>query len=93
MIPRRLGSTGTHTLLAHAHARHTIDEAITYGLPVDITRGAVMQYSDKLFSNEPMQEAFILQYGKSFVHEGRIIHITTFDDRTTLDDYEGLRSY
>ena len=68
-----------------------IDEAITYGLPVDITYEAIAQYSDKLFSNERMQRAFILQYGKSFVHEGQIIHITTFDDRVTLRDYESLR--
>lgn len=69
-----------------------IDEAITYGLPVDITYEAIAQYSDKLFSNERMQRAFILQYGKSFVHEGKIIHITTFDDRTTVRDYESLRN-
>lgn len=70
-----------------------IDEAITYGLPVDITQGAIQQYSDKLFSNERMQRAFILQYGKSFTHEGKIIHITTFDDRETWRDYESLRNY
>ena len=68
-----------------------IDEAITYGLPVDITYGAIKQYSDKLLSNERMQKAFIQQYGKSFTHNGRIIHITTFDDRVTLREYESLR--
>ncbi len=68
-----------------------IDEAITYGLPVDITIEAVQQYSDKLFSNERMQRAFIQQYGKSFTYEGRVIHITTFNDRETLRDYESIR--
>lgn len=68
-----------------------IDEAITYGLPVDITFEAIEQYSDKLFSNERMQRAFIQQYGKSFTYEGRIIHITTFNDRETLRDYESIR--
>ncbi|MEL6134278.1 MAG: DUF6569 family protein, partial [Bacteroidota bacterium] len=70
-----------------------IDEAITYGLPVDITRGALVQYSDKLFSNERMQRSFIQQYGKSFTHNGQIIHITTFNDRVALNQYESLRSY
>lgn len=70
-----------------------IDEAITYGFPVDITQGAVRQYCDKLFSNERMQAAFIRQYGKSFTYEGRILHITTFNDRETLLEYESLRNY
>ena len=70
-----------------------IDEAITYGLPVDITFGALKQYSDKLLSNERMQEAFIRQYGKSFTHNGKIIHITTFNDRVTVGEYESLRNY
>lgn len=70
-----------------------IDEAITYGLPVDITFGALEQYSDKLFSNERMQRAFILQYGKSFTYDGEVVHITTFDDRETWRDYESLRKY
>jgi len=68
-----------------------VDEAITYGLSVDITDAAIMQYSDKLFSNERMQASFIRQYGKSFTHNGRIIHITTFDDRITLGEYKSLR--
>ena len=68
-----------------------IDEAITYGLPVDMTTEAIRQYSDKLFSNERMQRAFIQQYGKAFTYEGRIIHITTFNDRETLRNYDALR--
>jgi len=70
-----------------------IDEGITYGLPVDITDGAIRQYANKLLSNTRMQQAFIEQYGKAFTVEGRIVHITTFNDRVTLSDYEGLRSY
>ena len=70
-----------------------IDEGITYGLPVDITDGAIQQYANKLLSNTRMQQAFIEQYGKAFTVEGRIVHITTFNDRVTLSDYEGLRSY
>ncbi|MDX2284506.1 MAG: DUF6569 family protein [Bacteroidia bacterium] len=69
-----------------------IDEAITYGLPVDMTTEAIRQYSDKLFSNERMQKAFIQQYGKAFTYEGRIIHITTFNDRETLRDYDAIRN-
>jgi len=67
-----------------------IDEAITYGLPVDITDNAIKQYADKLFSNERMQQAFIQQYGKVFMQDGNIIHITTFNDRETLQDFEAL---
>ncbi|MEO1436195.1 MAG: DUF6569 family protein [Bacteroidota bacterium] len=69
-----------------------VDEAITYGLPVDITLSAAKQYADKLLSNERMQQAFIQQYGKMFIHDGKIIHITTFNDRETLRDFEGLRN-
>ena len=65
-----------------------IDEALTYGLPVDITDGAVKQYADKLLSNGRMQRAFIQQYGKAFVQDGNIIHITTFNDRETIQDLE-----
>ena len=68
-----------------------IDEAITYGLPVSIDFGALQQYSDNLFSNERMQRAFIQQYGKAFTYQGEVIHITTFNDRESLRDYESLR--
>ncbi|MEM6265806.1 MAG: DUF6569 family protein [Bacteroidota bacterium] len=70
-----------------------IDEAITFGLPVDITYGAIKQYCDKLLSNERMQRSFIQQYGKSFTYDGRIVHITTFNDRVTIGEYEALRRY
>ncbi|MCI4671820.1 MAG: hypothetical protein MRZ79_27000 [Bacteroidia bacterium] len=65
-----------------------IDEALTYGLPVDITDGAIQQYADKLLRNERMQKAFIQQYGKIFTQDGKIIHITTFDDRVSLPELE-----
>ncbi|MEO0896864.1 MAG: DUF6569 family protein [Bacteroidota bacterium] len=68
-----------------------VDEAITYGLPVDITDGAIKRYADKLLSNERMQQAFIKQYGKAFMMDGKLIHITTFDDRITVDELEAFK--
>lgn len=67
-----------------------IDEAVTYGLPVDITDAAIKQYADKVFRNQRMQDAFIQQYGKVFTQDGEIIHITTFDDRITVDKLEAF---
>jgi hypothetical protein len=58
-----------------------IDEAITFGLPVSISPQALQRYCDNLLSNERMQQAFIQQYGKVFTEDGKIIHITTFDER------------
>lgn len=58
-----------------------LDEAITFGLPVTITPQALQRYSDNLLSNEKMQQAFIQQYGKVTRQDGKIIHITTFDER------------
>ncbi|MFK7972960.1 MAG: DUF6569 family protein [Bacteroidia bacterium] len=57
-----------------------IDEAITFGLPVSISPKALYRYSDNLLTNERMQQAFIQQYGKVFTQDGKIIHITTFDE-------------
>ena len=67
-----------------------IDEAITYGMQVDITDAAIKLYADKLLRNERMQRAFIQQYGKAFTLNGNLIHITTFNDRETLEDYDAF---
>lgn len=67
-----------------------VDEAITYGLPVNIAGSSIKQYADNLLSNERMQQAFIRQYGKAFMHNGRLIHITTFNDRETLQNFEAF---
>jgi hypothetical protein len=59
-----------------------IDEAITFGLPVNISPEALQRYLDSLLSNERMQQAFVQQYGKVFTDDnGHIIHLTTFDEQ------------
>ena len=55
-----------------------IQEAIVFGGPVTVTDVKVKTYMDKLLTDEVSQEEFIKEYGKAFRHNGRIIHITTY---------------
>lgn len=58
-----------------------IDEAVSFGLPLTITDQQVRTYMDNLLSNEATQRRFIQRFGKVFEENGRIIHITTYDNR------------
>ncbi len=55
-----------------------IQEAIVHGMPVNITDDKVKSYMDKLLKDEKSQEDFIKEYGKAYRHNGKIIHITTY---------------
>ena len=55
-----------------------IHEAIVFGASVNITDAKVKSYLDKLLTDEVSQEAFIKEYGKAYRHNGKIIHITTY---------------
>lgn len=58
-----------------------IDEAVSFGINITITNQQVRTYMDNLLSNEATQRRFIQRYGKVFEEEGRVIHITTYDNR------------
>jgi hypothetical protein len=58
-----------------------IDEAISFGLPLTITDQQVRNYMDNLLSNEVAQRRFIQRYGKVFEENGRVVHLTTYDNR------------
>jgi len=58
-----------------------IDEAISFGLPITIGEQQIRTYMDNLLSNEVTQRRFIERYGKVFEEGGRIIHITTYENR------------
>jgi hypothetical protein len=58
-----------------------IDEAISFGRPINIQQAEIKQYADQLLSNEMSQKRFIDRNGKVFEEEGRIIHISTYENR------------
>lgn len=58
-----------------------IDEAISFGLPVSISQQTIVNYMDNLLLNEVNQKRFIKQYGKVFEENGKVIHITTYENR------------
>jgi len=55
-----------------------IHEAIVMGAPINIQETKVTTYMDKLLRDEASQEEFIKEYGKAYRHNGKIIHITTY---------------
>ncbi|MCU0376083.1 MAG: hypothetical protein MUF24_12320 [Chitinophagaceae bacterium] len=58
-----------------------IDEAISFGQPISIQQQQIRNYCDQLLSNEISQKRFIDRNGKAFEEEGRVIHITTYENR------------
>lgn len=58
-----------------------IDEAISFGRPISIAQAQVRNYCDALLSNEVSQRRFVNRTGKVFEENGRIIHITTYENR------------
>ncbi len=58
-----------------------IDEAISFGRPLTIQRATIRSYCDKMLSNEITQKRYIDRNGKVCEEEGRIIHITTYENR------------
>lgn len=55
-----------------------IDEALTFGMPINMTDEAVKRYMDNLLTNSVMQDRFVRQNGKMFKQGEQIIHITTY---------------
>jgi len=58
-----------------------IDEAISFGQPIAIQPSQIKSYMDDLLGNEISQRRFIARYGKVFEENGRIIHISTYENR------------
>jgi hypothetical protein len=58
-----------------------VDEAISFGQPITIQQAQIRSYCDQLLSNEISQRRFINRIGKVFEENGRIIHITTYENR------------
>ncbi|MCU0444220.1 MAG: hypothetical protein MUE85_04825 [Microscillaceae bacterium] len=55
-----------------------IDEALTYGTPVNIRQPVVESYADNLLQNSRRQTEFIEEKGKAFRRGDKIIHIATY---------------
>lgn len=58
-----------------------IDEVISFGRPITIRQPEIKQYCDQLLSNELQQKRFIDRNGKVFEEDGKIIHISTYENR------------
>ena len=58
--------------------RGYIDDAVFYGAPVNLPDKRVVEYMDKILTDERSQEEFVNKNGKIFRQRRQVIHITTF---------------
>lgn len=58
--------------------RGYIDDAVFYGAPVSLPDKHVVDYMDKILTDEKSQEEFVNKNGKIFRQHHQVIHINTF---------------
>jgi hypothetical protein len=57
-----------------------IEEAISYGKPVNIKDSAVKEYLDKILTDEESQRAYLEKNGKIYRYKEKVIHITGYGE-------------
>lgn len=61
-------------------AKGFILEAINRGRPVKVDDERVKKYLDKFLTDEKSQEAYLKKNGKIFRYDGKVIHLTAFEE-------------